>query len=78
MSSPADQIAARVATHLRDDDVVNLGIGIPTLVADHIADRPGVVLQTENGMLGVGSTPASFRSASCPAPPTSPARSRSR
>jgi 3-oxoacid CoA-transferase B subunit len=51
------RIAARVAQHLRPDEVVNLGIGIPTLVADELADRPGLVLQTENGLLGVGPTP---------------------
>ncbi|MET0686309.1 MAG: 3-oxoacid CoA-transferase subunit B [Solirubrobacteraceae bacterium] len=50
-------IARRVAGHLRDGEVVNLGIGIPTLVADSLGDREGVVLQTENGMLGVGPAP---------------------
>jgi 3-oxoacid CoA-transferase B subunit len=56
--SVADRIAARVARHLHDGDVVNLGIGIPTLVADHLPPATQVVLQTENGMLGVGPTPA--------------------
>jgi 3-oxoacid CoA-transferase B subunit len=50
-------IARRVAGFLRPGDVVNLGIGIPTLVADHLPERSGIVLQTENGMLGVGPTP---------------------
>ena len=57
MSSVAETIARRVAVHLRDGEVVNLGIGIPTLVADAIEARP-LVLHTENGMLGVGPTPA--------------------
>jgi 3-oxoacid CoA-transferase B subunit len=52
------RIAERVARHLRPGEIVNLGIGIPTLVADLIADDAGLVLQTENGMLGVGPTPA--------------------
>jgi len=51
-------IARRVAGHLREGEVVNLGIGIPTLVADFVASEAGVVLQTENGMLGVGPAPA--------------------
>jgi 3-oxoacid CoA-transferase B subunit len=54
--SVAAEIAGRVAGHLRDGEVINLGIGIPTLVADHLEGRP-VVLHTENGMLGVGPTP---------------------
>ena len=54
--SVSETIARRVAGHLRDGETVNLGIGIPTLVADFIEDRP-LVLHTENGMLGVGPTP---------------------
>ena len=57
MSSVSETIAGRVAVHLRDGEVVNLGIGIPTLVADAIEARP-LVLHTENGMIGVGPTPA--------------------
>jgi len=57
--STAATIARRVAGQLGDGAaVVNLGIGIPTLVADELPARGEVVLQTENGMLGVGPTPA--------------------
>ena len=55
--SVASLIARRVAAHLRNGEIVNLGIGIPTRVADHLRPDSGVVLQTENGMLGVGPTP---------------------
>ena len=51
-------IARRVAGHLLDGEIVNLGIGIPTLVSDFLDADSGVVLQTENGMLGVGPAPA--------------------
>jgi 3-oxoacid CoA-transferase B subunit len=58
MSDVQRQIAARVAPHLRPGEVVNLGIGIPTLVADLLTDEQEVVLETENGLLGVGPAPA--------------------
>ncbi len=49
-----DQIAARVARDIPAGAYVNLGIGLPTLVADHLAADSGVVLHTENGMLNMG------------------------
>jgi 3-oxoacid CoA-transferase len=51
-------IAKRALQELKKGDVVNLGIGIPTLVADLITPEHGVILHTENGMLGVGPEPA--------------------
>ncbi|UOE36505.1 3-oxoacid CoA-transferase (plasmid) [Hymenobacter monticola] len=50
-------MAARAFAELRQGDVVNLGIGIPTLVADLIKPEHGIILHTENGMLGVGPAP---------------------
>ena len=50
-------IAKRVAQELNDGDVVNLGIGLPTAVANYVPDNMDVIFQSENGLLGVGPAP---------------------
>ena len=57
MALTKEQIAQRIARELRDGYYVNLGIGIPTLVANYIPEGIDVVLQSENGLLGMGPFP---------------------
>jgi len=53
-----ERIVSRIARELQDGDYVNLGIGLPTLVANHLPEGREIVLHSENGVLGMGPAPA--------------------
>ena len=57
MALSREQMAKRVASELKDGFYVNLGIGIPTLVANYVPEDISVMLQSENGLLGMGAFP---------------------
>ena len=60
MRGDRENMCRRAAQELKDGDYVNLGIGMPTLVANYIPEDLNITLQSENGMLGMGPFPLSL------------------
>ncbi|MGM0409483.1 MAG: 3-oxoacid CoA-transferase subunit B [Bacillota bacterium] len=56
MANKREKIAKRIAEEMKDGDLVNLGIGMPTMVANYISDDIKMILQSENGFVGLGAT----------------------
>ena len=57
MPNAKQTIAARAGRELKDGQIINLGIGLPTLIANYVPEGVDVVIQTENGAIGVGPRP---------------------
>ena len=57
MADAKQTIGARAGRELKDGQIINLGIGLPTLIADYVPEGVDVIIQTENGAIGVGPAP---------------------
>ncbi len=76
MTDAKTVIAARAGRDLKDGQIINLGIGLPTLIGNYVPEGVDVIIQTENGAIGVGPAPSrAATTATAPTPATSPSRS---
>ncbi len=57
LNSKRERIVRRIAQEFKDGDIINLGIGMPTMVADYIPENVQILLQSENGFIGIGASP---------------------